>query len=93
MTKKIDWVYHRANCVTCGKSLAALTAAAAKILEQIDARKERIEPEAALKIVRAARHLWIARGKKIICFDLKKDSPSDDELLKPRSTSGLGFSL
>ena len=32
--------------------------------------------------MRKAKKVWVARGKKVLFFDMKKDPPSDDELLK-----------
>ncbi|MCH8043379.1 MAG: hypothetical protein IID44_06630 [Planctomycetes bacterium] len=52
------------------------------IVEQIDARKERIAKDAALKLARSTDHLWVARGKKVVYLNLKKDKPSDAELAK-----------
>ena len=52
------------------------------IVEQIDARKERIAKDAALKLARSTDHLWVARGKKVVYLNLKKDQPSDAELAK-----------
>ena len=51
-------------------------------VEQIDARKERIAKDAALKLARSTDHLWVARGKKVVYLNLKKDKPSDAELAK-----------
>ena len=52
------------------------------IVEQIDARKERIDKAAALKLARAVNHLWVAKGKKVAYLDLKRDKPSDADLAK-----------
>ncbi|HZZ71766.1 MAG TPA: ArsC family (seleno)protein [Pirellulales bacterium] len=82
MAGKIDWYYHRNHCVTCGRAQAFLTAARFTIAAQVDARRERIEPAAALKLARSADEIWVARGQKVVHFDLTKDAPSDDELKK-----------
>ncbi len=52
------------------------------IVEQIDARKERIAKAAALKLARSVDHLWAAKGKKVTYLRLKRDHPSDAELAK-----------
>ena len=36
----------------------------------------------ALKLVESASHLFVAKGKKVVELDLKKDNPSDEEILK-----------
>lgn len=35
-----------------------------------------------MRLARAAAHLWVARGKKVLHFDMKKAPPSDEELRK-----------
>ncbi len=52
------------------------------IQEQVDARKNPIARDEALKIARTAGRIWAAKGKKVVAFDLKKDEPTDDELAK-----------
>jgi arsenate reductase-like glutaredoxin family protein len=36
----------------------------------------------ALSVARAASKIVVAKGKKVVEFDMKKAPPSDDELLK-----------
>ena len=47
----------------------------------MDARKVRIDADAALKLLDGMTRVVAARGKKVEVFDLKKDRPADDELL------------
>jgi len=82
MPAKVDWYYHRKGCVTCGRSQDYLADAKIQIAEQVDARKDRISPADALKLVRSAAHLWVAKGKKVVHVDLKKDAPTDADLKK-----------
>ncbi len=82
MAAKIDWYYHRNNCLTCSRSLDFINEHGLEIVEQIDARKNRIAPAVAIKLVRSAAQVWIARGKKVVHLDLKKDQPTDEELTK-----------
>ena len=82
MAGKIDWYYHRNGCTTCGRSLDFIQDQGLEVVEQVDARRNRIAPAAALKMVRAASQVWIARGKKVVYLDLKKEKPSDEELKK-----------
>lgn len=53
-----------------------------KLPELTDARKEKIGPEGALELARSANTVIAAKGKKVVKFDMKKDSPSDEELTK-----------
>lgn len=45
------------------------------------AGKEPIEGSDALKVLAGANELFVAKGRKTVHFDLKKDRPADDELL------------
>ena len=47
----------------------------------MDARKERLGPDAALKLTEEVSEIVAAKGKKIVRFRLDKDKPSRDELL------------
>ena len=51
-----------------------------KIVEQVDARKNKIEADEAVAIAREANHLWVAKGKQARHINLKKDEPTDEEL-------------
>ncbi len=46
-----------------------------------DARKERQGPKEALALARSAAKVVVARGKKVVTFDMKKDRPDDATLL------------
>jgi arsenate reductase-like glutaredoxin family protein len=50
--------------------------------EQVDARKQRLGPADALKLARAASQLVVAKGKSVVRIDLRKETLSDEELLK-----------
>jgi arsenate reductase-like glutaredoxin family protein len=41
-----------------------------------------LQKEGALKLVKASSHLKVARGKKVVELDLKKDKPTEEEILK-----------
>ena len=42
---------------------------------------EPVEGEAALALLAGAKELFIAKGKKILRFDLASERPADEELL------------
>jgi hypothetical protein len=46
-----------------------------------DASKERKGPKDALALARQASKIVVAKGKKKVVFDMKKDQPDDDTLL------------
>lgn len=47
-----------------------------------DAKKERIGDKEALALAREASEILVAKGKKTVRVDMKKDAPSDADLLK-----------
>lgn len=65
----------------CSKAQGFLAAQDVKVTgEVVDARKERLGREEALKLAHAARKVVVARGKKAVTFDMKKAPPDDDTL-------------
>lgn len=82
MPAKVDWYYHRKNCQTCSKSLAFLAENSVAISETVDARKTRFDAAGAIAVVRQADEVWIARGKHVRRINFKKETLTDDELLK-----------
>lgn len=50
------------------------------VVEQVDARKQRLGPAEAIQLAREAKQLIVARGKKVVRLDLKRDAPCDEEL-------------
>ena len=46
----------------------------------VDATKERKGRDEALKLARAAATVVVARGKKVVSFDMKREPPDDDTL-------------
>jgi len=48
----------------------------------VDARKTKCGEKETLELVRSMDQIWASRGKKVVHFDLKKEKPGNDELLK-----------
>lgn len=46
----------------------------------MNAKKERYGAKEALALASAVRELYVAKGKKVIHVDLKKDKPDDETL-------------
>jgi hypothetical protein len=42
----------------------------------VDAKKERIGEKAAVALARTAHKVVVARGKKVLSFDMRKDPPA-----------------
>ena len=49
--------------------------------EIVDAKKKRMNTEEVLKLARRADQLYVSKGKTSTHFDLKRDKPTDQELL------------
>ena len=47
-------------------------------VEEINARKVKYERDDALGLLDGMKELYVAKGKKIVHFDLKKDCPEDE---------------
>jgi arsenate reductase-like glutaredoxin family protein len=50
------------------------------VADVVDASKERRGRDEALALAKAADRVIVARGKKVVTFDMKKDPPDDDML-------------
>ena len=48
--------------------------------ERTDATKERKGRDEALALARSAERVVVARGKKVVTFDMTKEPPDDDTL-------------
>ena len=81
MSSSVDWYYHRPGCITCGKSQDFLKRRKVDVKETVNAVKVRFEPKEALKLARSASRLIVAKGKKVVTFDMKRDPPDDETLL------------
>jgi arsenate reductase-like glutaredoxin family protein len=79
---KVDWYYHRPGCTTCGKSQSFLNRQKIEVKETVNAVKVRFEPKEALAVARQAGRIVVAKGKKVVTFDMKCDPPDDETLLK-----------
>ena len=47
----------------------------------MDAKKKAFAATEALALVRSARQLYVAKGKKVVHLDLQRDAPDDATLL------------
>jgi arsenate reductase-like glutaredoxin family protein len=68
--------------MTCRRADAFLEERAASVGHQVDARKERMSPDEAVKLARSIRHLFVAKGTKLVHFDMRAESLSDADLKK-----------
>src|SRR5262245_59976990 len=67
--------------MTCQKAQGFLERHAVPVKVVADANKQKQGRAQALKLARRAVKILIAKGKKIVAFDMKKHGPDDDTLL------------
>ena len=67
--------------MTCTRSQGFLADHDIAVKEQIPASRK-LGAEKALELAAAAGKIIVMRGKKVTVFDLKKDKPTEEELLK-----------
>lgn len=68
--------------MSCGKTQEFLAEADIEAKQEVNAKKETISGDDALILLENVNQLYAAKGKRVVHFDLKKDKPSKDELLK-----------
>jgi hypothetical protein len=66
--------------VGCQKAQGFLERGEWKLGDQADAGKERRGRDESLALARMVDRVVVARGKKVVTFDMKKDPPDDDTL-------------
>lgn len=49
-------------------------------MEEVNARKEKLERDDALALLKGMTELYVAKGRKVVHFNLKKDRPDDDSI-------------
>src|SRR5258707_1299027 len=69
--------------MTCQRADAFLKEHDASVGHKVNAPKPRIRPAQAVKLARSVRHLYVAKGKKVVHFQIQTDPPPDAELKKP----------
>jgi arsenate reductase-like glutaredoxin family protein len=65
----------------CQKAQGFLEQGDWKVSDQTDARKERRGRDEALRLARTVDTLIVAKGKKVVTFDMKHHPPDDETLL------------
>lgn len=53
-----------------------------KTKEQVDARKTKLGGDEAVELVGQVKEIFVAKGKKVVHVDLKKETPDRDALVK-----------
>jgi arsenate reductase-like glutaredoxin family protein len=66
--------------MSCKKAQEFLETHSLTVGERTDATKERKGRDEVLALAKSAERVVVARGKKIVTFDMKKEPPDDDTL-------------
>ncbi len=66
--------------MSCVKAQGFLEKNRAQVRAVTDAKKERKGRTEALALAKTVSRIVVAKGKKIVTFDMKKDKPDDDTL-------------
>lgn len=67
--------------MSCQKAQGFLESNAVQVAAESDAKKERHGRKEALALARSVQRVLVAKGKKLVTFDMKKDPPDDETLL------------
>lgn len=67
--------------MTCKKAQGYLETNAWNVADQTDAGKQRRGAAEALDLAKSAKKIVVAKGKKIVTFDMQADPPDDETLL------------
>ncbi len=59
-----------------------------EVTEQVNARKVALLESDVLKLVGQVDKIYATRGKKVVVFDLKKEKPAREELVKVLCPNG-----
>lgn len=77
----ISWLYHRKNCTTCQKAQDYLQSHRIATPPYIDARKVAISRDESLAMAHKLDRIVATKGTKVVEFNLKESTASDDELV------------
>jgi hypothetical protein len=67
--------------MTCAKTQGFLAKRKVTVTTQADAKKATIKGDAALGVLKDADELYVAKGKRVVHVDLKRQKPPRAELL------------
>ena len=67
--------------MSCKKAQEFLESRNWRVAEQTDASKKREGRDEALALARSADRVIVAKGKKVVTFEMKKNPPDDETLL------------
>lgn len=68
--------------MSCKRSQGFLANESVAIKEQVSANKNKLGRDDALRLAQDVDEVIVAKGKKVVRFDTRKESPDDEVLLK-----------
>lgn len=77
----IDWSYHRPGCSSCARAQEFLGRSQIRSNTTVDAKKTKLSGEDALRLISMSEHVYIAKGKKIVHFELAEGLRPDDQTI------------
>ena len=86
MSKQIDWFYYRKGWTSCTKASKFIEASKIAIAETVPASRK-LQRDDALKLLKNANKLTVAKGKKVVEFS-GKDKTSDEAVSAMLGSTG-----
>jgi len=68
--------------MTCGKTQEFLAEVKVTVAEEVNAKKTALKLKDALELARQANDIYVAKGKKVVHLNMKKDQPDIATLTK-----------
>jgi arsenate reductase-like glutaredoxin family protein len=68
--------------MTCGKTQVYLAKVKVKATEEVNAKKTVMKVKDALELASQANDIYVAKGKKVVHLNMKKDKPDKATLTK-----------
>ena len=68
--------------MSCSRTQEFLANGGHEAKEEVNAKKVRYQRAEALELAAGAKEIYVAKGKKVVHFDMKKAKPDDDTLAK-----------
>ncbi len=81
MPVRVQWYYHRSGCETCRRSQRFLRELGIEPREVVGAQRK-FGPDEALALARKAERVIACRGPAVVLFDMKRETPDRQTLLK-----------
>jgi arsenate reductase-like glutaredoxin family protein len=67
--------------MTCSRAQEFLARKRIVPVTVVEAKKQRFGRHESLELARSVTNLYVAKGKRVVHLDMKRDRPTDDQLL------------